>query len=52
MLKTTHMQIFSKPVVQACDDFDILMHTSKGKQKKIQVFMYSVYIQASEVKLN
>ena len=27
-----HMQICSKPVVQACDDFQILMHTSKGEQ--------------------
>ena len=26
------MQISSKPVVQACDDFIILMHASKVKQ--------------------
>ena len=28
--KQTHMQISCKPVVQACNDFEILMHTSKG----------------------
>ena len=28
--KHMHMQISCKPVVQACDDFKILMHTSKG----------------------
>ena len=28
--KPTHMQISCKPVVQACDDFEISMHTSKG----------------------
>ena len=27
-----HMQISYKPVVQACDDFEILMLTSKGEQ--------------------
>ena len=27
-----HMQIPSKPVDQAKDDFEILMHTSKGEQ--------------------
>ena len=27
-----HMQIPSKPVVQAYDDFEILMHTSRGEQ--------------------
>ena len=27
-----HMQISSKPVVQACNDFEILMHTLKGEQ--------------------
>ena len=26
------MQISSKLVVQACNDFEILMHTSKGEQ--------------------
>ena len=26
------MQISSKPVVQACDEFETLMHTSKGEQ--------------------
>ena len=26
------MQISSKPVVQACDDLEIWMHTSKGEQ--------------------
>ena len=32
MLKThTHMQISYKPVVQACHDIKIFMHTSKGK---------------------
>ena len=30
--KHTHMQISSKPVVQACDDLEIWMHTSKGEQ--------------------
>ena len=33
MLKThTHMQISYKAVVQACRDFKILMHTSKGEE--------------------
>ena len=33
VLKThTHMQISYKPVVQACHDFKILMHTSKGEE--------------------
>ena len=27
-----HMQISSKPVVQACNDFEILMHTLKGEK--------------------
>ena len=27
-----HMQISSNPVVQAFNDFKILMHTSKGEQ--------------------
>ena len=27
-----HMQIPSNSVVQTCDDFEILMHTSKGEQ--------------------
>ena len=27
-----NMQISSKPVIQACNDFKILMHTSKGEQ--------------------
>ena len=27
-----HMQISSKPVVQDCNDFEILMHSSKGKE--------------------
>ena len=27
-----HTQISYKPVVQACNDFKILMHTSKGEQ--------------------
>ena len=31
-LKHMHKQISCKPVVQACDDFKILMHTSKGLQ--------------------
>ena len=31
MLKT-HMQISNKPVVQACHDFKILTHTSKGEE--------------------
>ena len=31
MLKT-HMQISYKLVVQACHDFKILMHNSKGKE--------------------
>ena len=31
-----HMQISSKPVVQACDNFEILMHTSKGEQKNFK----------------
>ena len=26
------MQISSRPVVQACDDFENLIHTSKGEQ--------------------
>ena len=30
------MQISSKPVVQACDNFEILMHTSKGEQKNFK----------------
>ena len=33
MLKThTRMQIYYKLVVQACHDFKILMHTSKGEE--------------------
>ena len=27
-----HMQISYKPVVQACDDFEIWKHTSEGEQ--------------------
>ena len=46
------MQISSKPVVQACDNFEILMHTSKGEQIKFQVSIYSVYMLVKEVKLN
>ena len=30
------MQIPSKPVVQACDDFEILKHTSKGEQRNFK----------------
>ena len=30
------IQISSKPVVQACNDFEILMHTSKGEQINIK----------------
>ena len=26
------MQIYYKPVVQACHDFKLLMHTSKGEE--------------------
>ena len=43
------MQTSSKPVVQACDDFKILMHTSKGE--KIN-FKFLVYMWANEVKLS
>ena len=32
MLKHTCMQVSYKPVVQACHDFEIFMHTSKGEQ--------------------
>ena len=32
MLKHTCMQVSNKPVVQACHDFKIFMHTSKGEQ--------------------
>ena len=33
VLKThTHMQIAYKPVGQACHDFKILMHSSKGEE--------------------
>ena len=31
-----HMQIPSKPVFQACDDFEILICTSKGEQINIK----------------
>ena len=37
--KHTNMQISSKPVVQACDDFEILMHTSK-EEKIIFKFLF------------
>ena len=30
--KQMHMQISCKPIVQAYNDFEILMHTSKGEQ--------------------
>ena len=43
------MQTSSKPVVQACDDFKILMHISKGEQIN---FKFLVYMWASEVKLS
>ena len=36
-----HMQISSKPVVQACNDFEIQMHSSKGEEM-YQVSLYSV----------
>ena len=45
------MQIPSKPVVQTCNDYEILMCTSKGEQVKFQVSFYSVYMLISEVKL-
>ena len=34
--KHMHMQIFYKPVVKACDDFEILMHTSKREQVSLK----------------
>ena len=38
MLKThTHMQIPYKPVVQACRDFKIFTHISKGKESFVGV---------------
>ena len=39
-----HMQISYKPVVQACDDFEIFMHTSKGEQINIKfLFIQFIY---------
>ena len=35
------MQISSKPVVQAHDDFEILMHTSKGEQINF-LFLFNI----------
>ena len=34
-----HMQISCKPIVQACDDFEILMTFSKGEQINF-MFLY------------
>ena len=43
MLKThTHMQISYKPVVQACHDIKIFMHTSKGKEINFK-FLFSQF---------
>ena len=47
-----HLQISSKPIVQACNDFEVLLHTSKGEQKTFQVSIYSVHMLVSEVKLS
>ena len=44
------MQISSKLVVQACNDFEILMH--KRRTNKFQVSNYSVYMLVSVVKLS
>ena len=41
MLKT-HMQISNKPVVQACHDFKILMHTSKGEEINFKFLLFSL----------
>ena len=37
------MQIPSKPVVKACDDFEILMYTSKGEQINFK-FLFSLHV--------
>ena len=37
--KHMHMQISCKPIVQACDDFEILMPFSKGEQINF-MFLY------------
>ena len=45
-----HMQISSKPVVQAWDDFEILMQTSKGEQINVKfLFIQFYYMLAGEV---
>ena len=36
------MQISYKPVVQACDDFEILMHTSKESKKVSSFYLFSL----------
>ena len=52
MMKThTLMQISYKPVVQACHDFKILMHTSKGEEINFKfLFFNTIYV--SQVKLS
>ena len=40
------MQISQKPVVQACDDFEILTYTSKGEQINFKFFF--IYIALNE----
>ena len=43
MLKThMHMQISYKPVVQACLDLKILMHTLKGEEINFKFFFNTV----------
>ena len=46
------MQISSKPVVQACNDFEIFNAHLKRRTNKSQVSIYSVYMLVSEVKLS
>ena len=36
------MQISYKPVVQACHDFKILMHTSKGEEINFKFLLFSL----------
>ena len=43
MLKAhTHMQISYKPVVQACHDFKILIHISKGEEINFKFCLFSL----------
>ena len=46
-----HMQISVKLVAEACDDFKILTHTSKGEQINFKFLLFQ-FMLVSEIKLS